>query len=138
MLRVIRPIEKTDQCVCFLLKHLSDTITNITEFENFVETLPLNQHMFVMEEDGEIIGVSSVFIERKIIHGFGKVAHIEDVVISPRHQARGLGKELVSYLVHFAKTEKCYKCILNCVSQKELFYKKCGFSPSQIQMSYYF
>lgn len=138
MPRVIRPIEKTDQCVCLLLKNLSDTISNITEFENFVETLPSNQHIFVMEEDGEVIGVSSVFIERKIIHGFGKVAHIEDVVISPRHQARGLGKEIVRYLVHFAKTEKCYKCILNCVLEKEMFYKKCGFSPSQLQMSYYF
>jgi glucosamine-phosphate N-acetyltransferase len=136
---LIRPLEKKDFCVLSILKHLSNTIIfNKTDFENFIDHLPSNHHIFVLELEGKVIGIATIFIEAKLIHGFGKVAHIEDLIISTSYQSRGFGKKFLEYLVDFAKNEQCYKCILNCIPQNENFYRKCGFLTGQIQMNHYF
>ena len=40
----------------------------------------------VAEENGKIIGSTTLFIEQKFIHNGGKVGHIEDVVVSKEYE----------------------------------------------------
>ena len=140
MVLFIRAIEVNDvDSVTCLLGSLSNTIdTDPFKFANFVRTLPSNQHILVLEEDNVVFGIGTLFLEKKIIHHFGVVGHIEDVVILPSHQGKGYGKILVQHLVQLAKQEKCYKCILNCDKENVAFYTKCGFHSKSEQMAIYF
>jgi len=140
MVLFIRAVEESDfERVRCLLQHLSNTIdTDTIKFANFVSALPRNQHILVMEENDVVFGMGTLFLEKKIIHQFGTVGHIEDIVILPSHQGKGYGKMLVQHLVQLAKQEKCYKCILNCDKNNVAFYTKCGFQPKSEQMAIYF
>ena len=140
MVLFIRAIEENDvDSVTSLLQSLSNTVdTDPIKFANFVRTLSSNQHILVLEEDNVVFGIGTLFLEKKIIHHFGTVGHIEDIVISPSHQGKGYGKILVQHLVQLAKQEKCYKCILNCDKKNVAFYTKCGFHSKSEQMAIYF
>ena len=68
----------------------------------------------VAEVDGKVVGSTTLLIEQKFIHKGGKVGHIEDVVVSKEFEGRGIGIKLVTSLLEVAKTENCYKTILDC------------------------
>lgn len=121
------------------LSFTKDTIT-FSEFENWIDTLPSNQHIFILENDfREIIGMGTIVVESKIIHSFGKVGHIEDIIISEKYRGKGFGRFLVKNLVNIAKEEfNVYKVILNCSEMNLPFYKKCGLDIHGIQMGTYF
>ena len=78
------------------------------------------------------------FIETKIIHNFGKVAHIEDVIVDNTYRGKGLGKMLVQKCIDYAQKLDCYKIILNCSDENIPFYEKCGFSKKENEMTLYF
>ena len=109
------------------------------EFENWFLELPSNHHIFILEDEGNLIGLGTLLIESKLIHRFGKVGHIEDIVISNEYRGKGYGKYLVKKIVEIAKTEcNVYKVILNCTNSTIPFYENCGFQKNQNQMVQYF
>jgi ribosomal protein S18 acetylase RimI-like enzyme len=85
-----------------------------------------------------IIGSVTIFIETKIIHNFGKVAHVEDVIVDNTYRGKGLGKMLVQKCIDYAQKHDCYKIILNCSDENIPFYEKCGFSKKENEMVLYF
>ena len=125
----------------------SNTIT-YTDFADYVSKLHNNHQIFVIENDNndtninatnsQIIGSSTIFIETKIIHNFGKVAHIEDVIVHNEHRGHGLGKLLLDKCIEIAKQEGCYKIILDCSDNNCKFYERCGFMKKGNQMALYF
>jgi glucosamine-phosphate N-acetyltransferase len=142
---VFRSIEDSDydkECIP-LLMHLScidpKKITRKL-FNTFIHSLSSNHTIYVLEDTlaHVIVGSITMFVEEKIIHNMGKVAHIEDVVIHPNYQGKQLGKYLVKKVMEIAEREKCYKIILDCAEEKKTFYEKCGFAQNGIQMSKYF
>ena len=90
----------------------------------------------VAEENGKIIGSTTLFIEQKFIHNGGRVGHIEDVVVSKEYEGRGIGIKLVSSLLEKAKMMKCYKTILDCKDELIPFYERIGFKQESTQMRY--
>ena len=142
----IRQIELTDFTNEYfnLLNQLS--ITDVDKFhENknrlFVNSLG-NKHYICIIEDVDsqkIIGTGTLLIEDKIIHNYGKVGHIEDIVIDKQYRGLELGKLLIEYLTDFCKLNmNCYKCILNCNENLINFYQKCGYKINGVEMSMYF
>jgi len=91
-------------------------------------------NIFVVEEEGKIIGTATLLLERKFIHKGGFVGHIEDVVINKKYQGKGLGLKLISHIISVAKTSNCYKVILNCSEGNISFYEKLGFIKNEICM----
>lgn len=85
-----------------------------------------------------IIGSVTIFIETKLIHNFGKVAHVEDVIVDNTCRGKGLGKMLVQNCIDYAQKHDCYKIILNCSDENIPFYEKCGFSKKENEMALYF
>ncbi len=77
--------------------------------------------------DDKIVGSTTLLIETKFIHNGGKVGHIEDVVVDKDHQRKGIGEEIIKYLLKYAKDNGCYKTILDCVDDVKPFYEKLGF-----------
>ena len=84
--------------------------------------------VYVAVQDSKIIGAATIFVEPKFIHRGGKVGHIEDVVVSKKHQGGGVGQKLIRALLAYAEKKGCYKTVLDCTDEVMPFYKKLGFT----------
>lgn len=107
------------------------------QYRNFIDSLNENHKVFVIEFREKIVGSITVFIENKLIHNFGKVAHIEDLVVDTRFRGHKLGKKLVEQATIYAKEQSCYKILLDCKEELIPFYNKCGFENKGSQMVIY-
>jgi glucosamine-phosphate N-acetyltransferase len=123
-----------------LIKKLSNFNNDILyeQFNNYINNLNNNYKIIVILLNDIIIGSGTIFIENKIIHNFGNVAHIEDIIIDNNYRNLKLGKKLIDKLIFIAKENNCYKIILNCNDDNILFYEKCGFIKKENQMALYF
>lgn len=98
------------------------------DFDNFVNNLnTLHQVIVANDIEGEIIGSMTVIFEQKVIHNFGKVCHIEDVVVDKNTRGYGIGKHLIEHAINIATKNGCYKVILDCSEENIPFYNKCNF-----------
>jgi glucosamine-phosphate N-acetyltransferase len=125
-----------------LLSQLSSINANNIDFclwSQFINNLNNNHQIIVIEDlsNNTIIGTGTIIIEHKIIHDFGKVAHIEDIVIDSNYRGCGLGYKLIAHLKEIAIQKNVYKIILNCSELNTEFYIKCGFKRNCSQMSIY-
>jgi glucosamine-phosphate N-acetyltransferase len=114
------------------------TFDDFYEYNNKYMDKKNNTQIYVIESEGLIIGCGTLLIEHKFIHNLSKVGHIEDVIIDEKYRNMGLGKKLINKLVDIASNNLCYKVILDCSKDKEIFYEKCGFTNMNSQMSIYF
>jgi glucosamine-phosphate N-acetyltransferase len=124
-----------------LLRQLTNTSEiSYEEFSKFINGLNQDHQIFVIEDllTERIIATGTILIENKLIHGLGKVAHIEDIVTDDKYRSQGLGKYLIEKLIDVAKNAKCYKVILDCANHNIGFYTKCGFEIKGVQMGKYF
>ena len=95
-----------------------------------------NHFVYVAILDGKIVGSTTMIMEPKFIHDGGKVAHIEDVVVSKEYQGKGIGEMLIESLLELAKDSNCYKTILDCSDEVKPFYEKIGFKKTSNGMRY--
>jgi len=112
------------------LENLSPT-GNLT-FDHAKEILSkINQqngHIYVAKtSDGNIIGMTTLLVEQKFIHGGGMVGHVEDVSVRKGYEGKGVGSSLVKRALDEARTFGCYKVILDCSDKNVPFYERLGF-----------
>ncbi len=137
----IRKLEKQDLFNGFLdsldsLRKASDlSETKANEIFNKIKSNP-DHVVFVVIMDSKVVGSTTLLIETKFIHQGGKVGHIEDVVISKEFQSKGLGEQLINYVLDYAKKNDCYKTILDCIDDLKPFYEKIGFKKYSNCMRY--
>lgn len=98
-----------------------------------IETLVLIDDKPSAEPGSRVIGSVSIIVEPKFIRGLSFVAHIEDVVVHPDYQGKGLGAKLIESACAFAKSRGCYKAILDADDKNSGFYQKCGFYRKEAQ-----
>jgi len=123
-----------------LLKQLTEIDPNNMDFETFCRFVEdLNEKHIIklikMKDSKKIVGSITVLIEEKLIHNFGKVAHIEDVVVDESMRGFGLGKKLLE--IAESECDGCYKIILNCSNENVKFYEKCGYEWKGNEMARY-
>jgi glucosamine-phosphate N-acetyltransferase len=82
----------------------------------------------------KVIGTISLFILQKFTHRGGKVGLIEDLVVNRDYRGKGIGSLLVKFAVDWAKSNGCYKVILNSSEENANFYSKLGFYEDQLCM----
>ena len=134
----IRNLEINDihKNIINLLNQLTSTSkVSLIDFTSFVESLHENHQVLVIEDNNKIIGMGSVFIERKIIHNMGLLGHIEDIVIDINYRNKNLGRLLLTKLKEICQEKKCYKIVLHCHDNNIGFYQKNGFIKNGNQMS---
>ncbi|KAG1854443.1 acyl-CoA N-acyltransferase [Suillus subalutaceus] len=85
----------------------------------------------------KIVGVGTVFIERKFLRGLGSVGHIEDIAVDKSQQGKKLGLRIIQALTHISESSGCYKTILNCSDTNIPFYQKCGYVKKENEMAKY-
>ena len=97
----------------------------------------INSNIYVLEIDNKIIATGSIFIEKKFIRDMKNVGHIEDIIIDEKYRGKGIGKDIIFYLINIAKNNECYKVILDCSDENIKFYEKCGFNKKENHMAMY-
>ena len=114
---MIRLLEQKDYFKYYILiNEFRQTEFSYNNFCNFINEK--NIQVWIIEDKDEIVGTATLLFEQKLIHNFGIVAHIEDVVISKNFRRQNYGKILIEYLIKKAKEKTCYKIILNCDSKR--------------------
>jgi len=108
-----------------------DYIEYILNFSKYKSTYLIRDH-------DTIVGIGTLLIEKKIIHGFKSVGHIEDIVVDVNYRGKKYGKYLINYLLELARSADCYKVILDCSSENQGFYEACGFTNKGVSMGHYF
>lgn len=139
----IRKLELSDYYKQYfaLLNQLSPTPeVSFEDFEKQYYIISPHHHIFVIEDvtNSIIIGTCTCFIEPKFIRGLSKVAHLEDVIIHKDCRGQGLGKKIIDFMTNFAKSQGCYKIILDCSDDNVAFYQKCNLERKGNQMVLYF
>ena len=89
-------------------------------------------------DEKKLIGISTILLEDKLIHGVSKIGHIEDVVIDSSYRGKKLGKQLIEETINIIKKNGCYKAILECSSELLHFYESVNMINNNICMSKYF
>jgi glucosamine-phosphate N-acetyltransferase len=64
-----------------------------------------------------IVGVGTVFMERKFQRGLSSVGHIEDIVVDEKQQGKKLGLRIIQALIYISENSGSYKTILNCANK---------------------
>ena len=105
----------------------------------FYNNLGQNHQLHVIEDcsTGSIVATGTIFVEQKLLRNYGRVGHIEDIVVGEEYRGYGLGKIMIEYLTKIGKELKCYKCILDCDDKNMVFYEKCGYVRKGVEMSRY-
>lgn len=133
---MFRPLELSDYYVYYhLINQFRETDFSYNQFSNILRMQHIN--IWVVLVDNKIVGCGTILYEQKLIHNYGIVAHIEDVVISNNHKNKNYGSLLMEFLMDKAKEKACYKIILNCEQTIKPFYEKLGFINNGLQMSKY-
>ena len=78
--------------------------------------------------NGKLIGTALLLLQRNLSHGGRPYAHLENVVTDINYRGKGVGMEMVNFLISKAREQDCYKIILNCELKNIPFYKNCGFN----------
>ena len=113
----------------------SDFLSRLSEMtKRSFETVYVVEHL----TERKIIGTISIFIELKFIHSLSKVCHVEDFVIDAHYRNKHLGSKLLQMAIQYARSENCYKIILDCEDKLMCFYEKFGFKKNANSMQLYF
>lgn len=75
-----------------------------------------NSYLFVAELDGTIVGLCFV-----ILYGFdsekGTILWIRELVVNPKYQSRGIGRQLISHGIEWGKENGAKRSFLACDSE---------------------
>lgn len=107
------------------------------DFSFVFERLEKEEMHFIfvaVNDHGKVVGTTTLFIEQKIIHRCGRVAHIEDVAVHEDAQHHGIATKLMEHAKEVAKSFGCYKIILDCSEDNVSFYEKLGYHRKEVQM----
>lgn len=121
-----------------LLSQLTEsTIINKDKILEIIRNLPNNHYIYVcINENNLPIGIVTIIIEQKLIHGGQCVAHIEDLVVDKDFNGMGIATKLINKCINTAKDNNCYKIILDCKEELIPFYNKNNFVNQGFCMRY--
>lgn len=95
---------------------------------------PALGEILIMKIDGKVVGMVSLLYSISTALG-GKVAILEDMVMSKDFRGKGLGKELLNEAIAFAQKRGCLRLTLLTDFDNETairFYQSAGFSLSKM------
>lgn len=138
-LYLVETINDKSKFIINLFKLLSQlTVSPILKYNDvlsIVNNLNNNHYIFIYENFEKVpIGIITLFIEQKLIHGGKCVGHIEDLVVDNNYLGKGIASELINYCVNIAEENNCYKIILDCKEELIPFYNKNNFKQQGVCM----
>jgi len=86
--------------------------------------------LYIAEQDGRIVGTFALLIMDNLGHLGAPSAVIEDVVVGPVQQGRGIGRTMMKFAAARARDKHCYKLVLSSNAKRvraHSFYEQLGF-----------
>ena len=86
--------------------------------------------LYVAEANRQIVGSFALLVMDNLGHLGAPSAIVEDVVVDPAVQGRGIGKAMMNFAVAQARAKHCYKLVLSSNAKRErahAFYEALGF-----------
>ena len=106
---------------------------------NTLRAIPSTYYTLVIidKKTDKVVGLGTVFMERKFQRGISSVGHIEDIAVDEKQQGKKLGLRIIQALSYISENSGAYKTILNCSDKNIPFYEKCGFAKKENEMAKY-
>lgn len=89
-----------------------------------------NYHLYVVEYEGELIGSFALLIMVNLGHRGSPAGVVEDVVVAPEWQGRGVGRGMMAHAAALCRAHACYKLVLSSNTRRSGahdFYERLGF-----------
>ena len=86
--------------------------------------------LYVAEQDGRIVGSFALLIMDNLGHLGAPSAIVEDVVVGPVQQGRGIGRAMMRFAIARCRDKHCYKLMLSSNARRaraHAFYEQLGF-----------
>jgi glucosamine-phosphate N-acetyltransferase len=100
-----------------------------------IKSNPLHKVFVAVQEDenddqnqGLIIGTTTLLVEPKFIFGGTRFGHLEDVAVRKEYEGIGIGSKLVRHATEWAAKMGCMRTVLYCSDDRISFYKRLGYS----------
>jgi glucosamine-phosphate N-acetyltransferase len=100
-----------------------------------IKSNPLHKVFVAVQEDGNdddnqglIIGSTTLLVEPKFIFGGTRFGHVEDVAVRKEYEGMRIGSKLVRHATEAAAKMGCMKTVLYCSDERMSFYKRLGYS----------
>ena len=111
-----------------LLKQLREQLS-YKEFEDLIYDMRhMEYKMIGLLERGELITYAGVAVQTNLYHK--RHLYVFDLVTDKKYRAKGYGKEMLEYLVDYAKTAMCENIVLSSGFAREdahKFYEQYGY-----------
>jgi glucosamine-phosphate N-acetyltransferase len=118
-----------------LINEFRKTTFSREQFITYIDTLPSNMELYVIELENELIATCTVIFEPKLIFDMCTYAHIEDVCVLSKFRKRGIGTQLMNEVIDLCKERNCKKITLVCNPPNIHFYQLSSFEQRGVQMS---
>lgn len=111
----------------------NDILPELSTAEEIWKTIETNDGFgyFIAEENGQIISCCNCAIIPNLSRLGKSFAVIENVITDAAYRRRGIGSQIMTHAVQFAKRNNCYKVILLSSSKRteaHEFYRSIGFN----------
>jgi GNAT superfamily N-acetyltransferase len=86
--------------------------------------------LYVVDRGVRVVGSFALLIMDNLGHLGAPSAIVEDVVVDPLFQSRGVGRQMMQFAVDLAREKGCYKLVLSSNAKRErahAFYESLGF-----------
>ncbi len=100
-----------------------------------------NSEIFVVEDQGKVIGVAQLDYLQYLTYQGGRRAQIEGVRVHQEYRNKGIGKKLFQFLIEEARQNYCHLVQLTTdITRSDAlkFYESLGFVQSHIGMKLHF
>jgi GNAT superfamily N-acetyltransferase len=132
----LRPARKADLPTILELYAQPDfddgTVLPLTEAESIFHTMHEypDYTLHVAESDGQVIGSFALLVMHNLGHMGACSAIVEEVVVHPALQGKGVGRAMMQRAMDLARDKGCYKLVLSSNVKRERahrFYERLGF-----------
>lgn len=82
--------------------------------------------------------IGTICVLPKLFRGLTFASQIEEIVVDEKFRGKGLGKNLILFLLEVSQSLGCYKASLCCKEELIPFYSKTGMTKAGPNMSKYF
>lgn len=92
-----------------------------------------NNHVFVAEVDGQVVGTFQLTFIRQLSNGGAWVAQVESVLVDARNRSRGIGARMMQFAIQRAKERgACRVQLTSNVTRRRAhaFYERLGFQAT--------
>ena len=99
------------------------------EIFNKIKTYP-DYKIYVASAERKVVGTFSLMIMENLAHLGARSGVIEDVVVSPNFQRKGVGTRMVKFAIEICRQKGCYKLALSSNMKRKSaheFYESLGF-----------